>query len=262
MIIDAHAHIATWPTLKESEKMILVSMEKYAIGFSIISDCDCSEFPSLDKPSHSVNSLLGLRHVISFVKKDPSRLGAAFWIRPVKEKVTPEMKEYIKKNREYIYALKFHPFESQMKISDKRLLPYLELAREFSLPILVHTAKDEFSDIKMLANLANDNKDLNFIAAHLQLCSDNTDGLLALKKADNLYADTAWVPMKMAKKVLLTIGDNRIMFGSDNPIDGYDTLGNPMYEDYFHNKCKLPGRLYHNLMYRNAMEVYKIHIKI
>jgi hypothetical protein len=37
------------------------------------------------------------------------------------------------------------------------------------------------------------------------------------------------------------------MFGSDNPIDGLDTLGNPIYEAYLRNKVKLPGRLYHNL---------------
>ena len=48
------------------------------------------------------------------------------------------------------------------------------------------------------------------------------------------------------------------MFGSDNPIDGLDTLGNPLYEAYLRNKVKLPGRLYHNLMYRNAQKLFKI----
>ena len=55
--------------------------------------------------------------------------------------------------------------------------------------------------------------------------------------------------------------EKALMFGSDNPIDGLDTLGNPMYEAYLRNKVKLPGRLYHNLMYRNAQKLFKIPLK-
>jgi len=259
MIIDAHAHIGSWPSLRASEQAILESNKRYGISFSLVSDCDCSEFPSLHKyPVHQVNQLFGLKKTLQFVKSDPKHLGAAFWINPHNETITPELRELIKENRHYIYALKVHPFESHLRMTSPKMKPYLELAREFRLPLIVHTAKDRYSDVRFLALAARANPDLVFVAAHLQLCSDNLSAIAEMKVTPNLYADTAWVEMRKAKKVLTEIGENRIMFGTDNPIDGVDTLNNPMYQAYFRNKVKLPGHLYSNLMYRNATLLFKL----
>jgi predicted TIM-barrel fold metal-dependent hydrolase len=99
------------------------------------------------------------------------------------------------------------------------------------------------------------------VAAHCQLCSDNSAAFEVMKTTPNIYGDTAWVNMKFARKILTKIGPDRIMFGTDNPIDGVDTLGNPMYHDYFVNRLRLPAHVYHNLMARNAMKVFGIHLK-
>ena len=64
--------------------------------------------------------------------------------------------------------------------------------------------------------------------------------------------------MATAKKVLRHIGEKRILFGTDNPVDGAETLSNPMYQAYFHNKVKLPSRQFHDLMARNAIDVYRL----
>jgi len=259
MIIDAHAHIGSWPSLKASEKAIIESNKRFGVSFSLVSDCDCWEYPSLHKyPTHQVTQAFGLKKTLQFVKSDPKHLGAACWVNPHSETVTPELHDLIKENRRYVYALKIHPFESHIRMTSPKIKPYLQLAREFGLPILVHTAKDRYSDVRFLALVARGNPDLVFVAAHLQLCSDNLSAIEEMKATPNLYADTAWVEMKKAKKVLTEIGENRIMFGTDNPIDGVDTLKNPMYQAYFRNKAKLPGHLYSNLMYRNAALLYKL----
>jgi hypothetical protein len=261
MIVDSHAHIATWPTIRESEGMILESQKRYGVAFSLVSDCDCSEYPSITKWGlHKVDQIAGLKTVLKFVKENPRKLGALIWINPHKEILKPELLTLIEKNRHLIYGLKLHPFESRLKITSPKMVPYLELARKYSLPILVHTAEDRYSDVTLLGEVAARYPDLTFIAAHLQLvCTDNhRSALQVLKAHPNVYGDTAWVEMKTAKKVLETIGENRVMFGTDNPIDGIDTLNNPMYQAYFKNKVKLPGRLYHNLMSRNAIQVYQL----
>lgn len=262
MIIDAHAHIAHWPTVSSCEKMILLSQEKYKIGYSLISDCDCSEYPSVDKYGiHQISQLAGIKECVRFVKKHPDRLGALVWINPHNETVTPELLRYIHENRASIFGLKFHPFESHLRITSPKLKPYLELMRQEHFPMLVHTAQDKYSDVFYLGLVAAENPDLSFVAAHMQLCSDNHSALQVLKDHPNVYGDTAWVNIKIAKKVLTEIGDNRILFGTDNPIDGIDTLNNPMYEAYLRNKVKLPGKLYHNLMYRNASQLFNIPVK-
>jgi predicted TIM-barrel fold metal-dependent hydrolase len=262
MIIDAHAHIAHWPSIKASEDEILESQEKYKVAFSLVSDCDCSEYPSVTKYGlFRVSQLEGLRQTLKFVKAHPERLGAMVWINPHNETVTPALKKCIEENRKYIFALKFHPFESHLRVTSPKLEPYFELMREFNLPMLVHTAQDKYSDVYFLGLVAGKNPDLKFVAAHMQLLSDNRSALSVLKAHENVYGDTAWVDMKIAKKVLLDIGEDKIMFGTDNPIDGVDTLNNPMYQSYYKNKAKLPGKLYHNLMYRNAINLYKLPVK-
>jgi uncharacterized protein len=258
-IIDAHVHIASWPTIKKTEDYILSSMKKYGVSFSLISNCDGAEFPSVGKRlATPKDTLTCLKEVIAFVKKHPDETGALVWIRPRKEKLAQDLVDYIRSQRQYIYGIKFHPYESHLRIDTREMMPWINLARELGVPMLVHTAADKYSDVAFLKTVADFNPDVVFIAAHLQLCSDNKAAYEAMKTTPNLYADTAWVNMKMAKKVLEHIGEERIMFGTDNPIDGEDTLANPIYHDYFSNKLRLPAHLYHNLMARNAAKVYGI----
>ena len=85
-IIDAHAHILSKPTLKQSKEEILLSMKKYGIAFSLISNCDAAEFSSgATEKVKNTTTLKCLNQVLTFVKKNPKKLGAAIWIRPVKE---------------------------------------------------------------------------------------------------------------------------------------------------------------------------------
>ena len=259
-IIDAHAHIYSKPTLKQSEDEIIASMRKYKISFSLISNCDAAEYSSgVAEKVKNTTTLKCLNQVLTFVRRNPKKLGAAVWIRPVKEKgPSAELKQCVKENRSLIYALKFHPFCEQTPISSPLLEPWLKWAEEEGFPIIVHTAEDEWSDIAHLVEVALKHPNLRFVAAHLQLCSDNSKGIEAIKSTPNIYGDTAWVPIKVAAKVLRQIGDDRIMFGTDNPIDGVDTLANPMYQDYFSNRSRLNKIAYKKLMRDNAISFFSL----
>lgn len=231
-------------------------MKKYHISYSLVSNCDAAERTSVGRLVNK-DTLKALKETVSFVKKDPEHLGALVWFRG-REKITPELLDYIEKNKKYIHGLKFHPWCAKLKINAKTVRPWIELARKLDYPILVHTATDCWSDIKYLKLVADEYKDVKFVAAHMQLMSDNKAALKVLKTTPNVYADTAWVDMKIAAKVMKTIGEDRIMFGTDNPIDGLDTLNNPMYEDYFTNKAKLSPRQMKKLMADNAISLYRL----
>lgn len=261
MIIDTHAHIASWPTLKEAKKNLLYSMKKYGISYSLISNCDCSEFPSLEDryPIRKISQEEGLKECLLFAKKHPDKIGVLVWINPHKEVLNDEFKKLIEENLSLIHGFKFHPFESQMKITNKKLIPYLNYIKELGMPLLVHTALDKYSSIEELGKIAKKYPSISFIAAHLQLCDENKETALAvLKENPNIFADTAWVSLKDSKKVLREIGINKICFGTDNPIDGKDTLANPMYEEYFQNSLKLKKKEIDHLLYLNGANLYKI----
>ncbi len=261
MIIDTHAHLASWPTTTKCRNNILLSMKKYGIGYSLISHCDCSEFPSLDDryPVRKISQIQGLRECLNFAKKHPSKIGVLVWINPNKEKLDDKFKKLIEDNLSYIHGFKFHPWESQMKIGDKRLIPYLDYISSLNMPLLVHTAADKYSSIKELGKVAKKYPNIKFIAAHLELCTDDKDYAIdIMKKNPNIFCDTAWVKMKDAKRVIKQVGIDRICFGTDNPIDGKDTLANEMYDDYLNDSPLLNNEQKEHLLFLNALKIYNI----
>ena len=145
-------------------------------------------------------------------------------------------------------------------MSDEIIKPYIQIARKYKLPILVHTAQDEYSDISFLEKVAKKNKDINFIAAHLNLLSDNQKAVEILERNSNIYGDTAWVDIKIIKQLKEKKLLHKIMFGSDNPVDGFDTLNNKMYQEYYKNSINLSSKEYNNLMFDNAKRIYKLNV--
>ncbi len=261
-IIDAHEHILLIKGIEESKNMILYSLKKYNIDYALIS-FDGTEYKDKEKRYDLVDSITGTNIALDFSKKNEDLIGILIWIRPHKEKDLPikELENIIINNRKYIYGLKFHPYCSRLKVTSKLLVPYFELARKYDLPILVHTASDKYSSIKDLKKVALKYKDLTFIAAHLELISDNKEAIEILKEIDNIYGDTAWVDPKKYRLIKNKHLENKIMFGTDNPIDGKDTLNHPWYKKYLHRKFKINDEDYEKLMYLNAKKIYKIDLK-
>ncbi|MDY6429768.1 MAG: amidohydrolase family protein [Bacilli bacterium] len=259
-IIDTHVHFSSYPNIKDNYKALLNISKKYNIDFSLISSVDVASYPNEGMPDYKKTTLEGALDILPLVKKYPKKFGLAIWFAPTREVPTLELIDFIRKNRKYIYALKFHPFMERLEISNKLLGPWLILARQEKLPVLVHTAADIYSDIKNVEIAAKDHPKVVFIAAHCQLMGDNMDSYDIIKNNPNIYADTAWVPASFAEKVIKEISPDKLMFGSDSPVDGVDTLGNKMYKPYFEHSLNITDDEYQKLMYLNAKEVYKIKI--
>lgn len=255
-IIDAHTHLGYWPTLNTSLNTLLTSMKNHNIDFSIVS-FDGSEFKEPNRFNKLIPQLSASKKLLSIVKENKSLL-PLIWIRPHTEKNSQELEVFLEKHRDFFYGLKFHPYTSRLRISDPRLAPYLNIARKFNYPILVHTALDKYSQIKYLCEVCSLYKDINFIAAHAILESDHLETIELLKKYSNLYIDTAWVNISFIKNLKEENLMDRVLFGTDNPIDGDKTLNEEIYFDYFKNKIRLNKIDYEKLMYLNAIKVYKM----
>lgn len=259
MIVDSHVHIASWPTLKQCQRDVLTSMKKYHIDFSLISNCNAAEYPGKKgEVKYLVSQVEALKQAIPFVRRHKEKMGLLVWIRPHHETISKEFLDLIEKNRDIIYGLKFHPFCSKLRITSPKMDPYFQLMEHYDLPMLVHTAKDKYSDVFYLGLVSDHHPNLKFIAAHMQLMGDNNQALAVLKNHPNLYGDTAWVKMSFVKQCIEELGPNRIMFGTDNPIDGKDTLSNPIYQDYFENNESLKKSDLEKLLYKNAKKLFKL----
>ena len=260
MKIDSHAHIGRIFVYNLSYKRVLLSMEKYGVDFSLVSSFESIENDSRGKPVPWIlqkrqNRVL-IRTVKS-VKKAPDRLGALIWLKIRQE--TPNKRTYrlIEKYRRYIYGIKLHPYRSRTAPDDPRMQPVYELARHFGLPVVSHTGDCEEGDSRHLYNAAKANPDINFVAVHMDIDTDSKNVIGFIKELPNLYGDTTWVPYDNVLNAVRTCGSEKILFGSDNPMDGKDTL---QYSKKFFVDLKedISEEDYENIMHKNAERLFGI----
>ncbi len=266
MIIDTHVHIGKILNFNMRKKDVMYSMERYGISYSIVSDCRATEFDHQQRPLPrflQTAQLECIRGAVDFAKQYPERIGAALWLRPYHENVSQELYDYIKENRQFIKALKFHPFHSTVPFDGEKMEQYMELAQHFDLPVVTHTGGSDAASCRRVYFMAKRHPDIKFVMVHMGLGTDNNEAIYLIGKLDNLYGDTTWVPMESTLRFINKNGPDKLMFGSDSPIDGKDTYwfnryGQPsMYRKYFGElRYKISPEVYDKLMCRNARRVF------
>lgn len=268
-IIDTHTHIGGENAgFCMTEAMVLEMMKKYHIDYAIVSNGDAAEMDhhqQLLPEKVQVTQEDALKRTLDFAKKNPEHIGIAVWVKPYLQGLTNELKELICDNLEFIKAIKLHPFHSNVSPVDEQMLPYLQFASEYRLPVVSHTGGCEAASPIHLYEAARQFPEIPFVMVHMGLGTDNQEALDLLGKQDNLYGDTTWVPIQTTMEAIHRYGSKKMLFGSDAPIDGVNTyLCNPkgersLYQDYFHVlPQKISSEAYEDLMWRNAKEMFEI----
>ena len=268
MIIDTHVHIGHMIGFNMKEKDVLYSMEKYGVDFSLVSNIEGAEF---SRKGHKVPRIFQksqnriLRKTIDFARGNPDKIGVLAWVKLYSEQPDEEFENLIKNNRKIIYGLKLHPFHSLTAPDDEKAEPYYELAEKYNLAVVSHTGGCEQARSIHLYNAAKKHPDINFVMVHMDLGTDNKEALDLLGELPNLYGDTSWVPLKTTLEAVKRHGSEKMLFGSDNPIDGRDTYQynkwgeRSLYQEYFNEFRTLVSQEdYDNIMYKNAEKVFGI----
>lgn len=268
-MIDTHVHVGGDEAgFEMNEEMVLTSMKKYNIDISIVSNGDSVEYGDgfTRVPEElQISQEETLARIIKFCRENPGKIYGAFWCKPNHEIITDKIEKMLEENRDIIVALKVHPTLSNLSFADEKMYPYLEMAQKYNLPVMVHTANDEVANPMRVYEMACRYPKLRFIMVHMGLGTDNQLAVELMEKAPNLYADTTWVPVETTLEVIRRFGSERVMFGSDNPIDGLDTYfrspsGEPsLYRQYFGPlKDMISQEDYENLMEKTARKVLGI----
>ncbi|OHD15484.1 MAG: hypothetical protein A2086_14825 [Spirochaetes bacterium GWD1_27_9] len=260
MIIDSHVHIGNTVFFETPEDILIKSMKKYKIDFGIVSSLDGCEYdpdlniidPKVSKSQYEVSL-----QTLQFVKKYPDMFKGLIWIKPDTESFTKDLENFMLSNKDYICGFKTHPYHSKLAITDKKYAKYLEFADKHNLPFEIHTAKDIYSKSEFVYEVAKDYKNINFIMVHLDLWTDNSNAINLLPKLPNLYGDTTWVSTESVLKAIKIAGSNKILFGSDSPIDGINTY--EKYQDLLKTlKKELSTDDYENVIFKNAKKIFNI----
>ncbi len=270
MIIDTHVHIGKILNFNMKKEEVLYSMEQYGIRYSIVSDIRAAEFDHHQKPLPfflQTPQIRCLQNTVDFAKKYPDKIGAALWMKPYHESADEKVYKLIEQNRQFIKALKFHPFHSKIPFDSDKMEEYLKLAEYFDLPVVTHTGGCDAASCKRVYEMARRHKGINFVMVHMGLGTDNSEAINLIGELPNLYGDTTWVPMEHTIQFIRKNGDEKIVFGSDNPIDGKDTYlhnktgDRSIYQAYFNElKDMIPLESYEKLMYKNAVRLFQLEL--
>ena len=268
MIIDSHTHIGILPPFNMTTEDLLYSMERYGIDFSLVSNIEAAEFdhmgnpvpPEWQKPQNEL-----LKVTLDAARSSNGRLGVLPWLKIRQELPDGEFIKLVKADRDLIYGFKLHPFHSRTAPDDERLEPVYRLAAELGLPVVSHTGGCEEAMSPHLYNAAKRHPEIDFVMVHMDLGTDNKTALELLGELPNLYGDTTWVPVHTTVEAIRRFGSKKMIFGTDNPIDGKDTLlhnktgDRSLYQQYFNELRELiPEEAYEDLMWRNAARVFSI----
>lgn len=266
MIIDTHVHIGGMLDFSMTEEDVLYAMETYGIDHCIVSSINATEFDhelKLIPAKYQHSQLECLNDVVSFAKKYPSRISAAVWVKPYGEKADYDLYKAINDNRKYIRAIKLHPYHSNTPFDGRETDQFIELAQHYGLPVVVHTGGSDAASCARVYNMAKRFPKTRFVMVHMGLGTDNREATELIAKQPNLYGDTTWVPIESTVRLIKTAGAEKIMFGSDMPIDGRDTYlhnrrgDRSLYQQYFNElKELITPQEYDCLMYKNAAEFF------
>jgi predicted TIM-barrel fold metal-dependent hydrolase len=270
-IIDSHTHIGNIQFVVGKnrvkslpEKDLIISLEKYRIDFAIVSCLEGAEFDSdfrLAPGKMQVSQKEGLERLTGFVAKNITRVRGIFWIKPYHEHLTDEIEKMVTDNRELICGLKIHPTLSNLKFTDKRFWPYLEMAVRLDLPVQVHTENDGRSDVKYVGKIASVFPDLKFIMVHMGMNSDNSEAISLIKNSPNLYGDTSIVKHENVLNAIKECGSDKVLFGTDSTVNGIDT-----YESYIPLIDKINDTFSEkeasNVLGLNCMTIFKLPVSL
>lgn len=266
MIIDTHTHIGRSLGFDMKKSDILYMMKEYNIDHCIVSNSECVTHDHEQKEipkQYLISQTDCTNKALRFARENMGRISIAVWVNPYEE-VAP-LENIIKDNLDIICAIKFHPYHSKCRFDSALIDKYIKLAQKYRLPVVTHTGNGECDDVQLVYNVAQNYPDVDFVMVHMGLGTDNNKAIKLIAKLPNLYGDTTWVSVESTLKFLEICGDEKIVFGSDAPIDGKDTyLHNgygqrSLYQAYFNEfKDMVSDSTYQKIMYKNAIRLFNL----
>lgn len=216
MIVDVHTHVGYTKYIGEklNAERVLKIMDETGVDKAVL------------LPALSAGKILEPYKMVEEVKKAPDRLVAFTAVNPKEKDAPDKLEEAVVKYG--ARGLKIHPTFQALPADDEVwVYPLMEKARELKIPVMFHSGEGPYALPWQIGLVAMDFPEVTVIMAHMGLNSISyTEGAIKMaKKAKNLVLETAGVVYdNPITKACQAIGGERIVFGSDAPIN------NPIHE--------------------------------
>lgn len=208
MIIDNHVHVGWYSDGYHSPLEIWNSLQQAGVDSAVVSSTStCAElYHNIKTEFYQLFSIAGRGNICPILWLTPDMLFKGW---PLKKLLKSKI-EWRGIKLHYIS----HPRWSQHPCMVEEAL---EIARSLgNVPVLLHTGEWENCHAGVFKPLVTANSDLNFVLAHGRPVEET---IHLMKAFSNVWTDTAFMPVEDIKRLKEVSLSERVMFGSDAPIN-------------------------------------------
>lgn len=206
-IIDSHSHIGGCNVfdINQEENALLEAMDKNGVDAAIV-----QPFPGAGDPVKIHDAIAALAEknkgrVFGMVNANPHMERSAY--RKEVERCLRDLK---------FVGIKFHTIGHAVSPISNDGGAVFELAREFKVPVMIHTGSGiPFASPSQAALRAMEYADVPVVLAHAGYGIYTQDAYVAAKVCPNIYLETSWCTPHGIKMLVTKLGPERVMYGSD-----------------------------------------------
>jgi len=228
VIIDGHIHVANEPDDAGFRAPVLNGNALLRLmegPFQIMGRprrVDRALIQPMISPTRAGDPLEHHKYVQEQVKMHPERLMGCFVANPLLDirRTTEVMRELV---RSHLFkAVKLHPTgHGYMPFKSRdRVDPILEEVAALGVPVIVHQGDPPFAHPSQMAPLIESFPVVTFILGHFgtQRLVLADEAIYVARQNKNVYLETGWGALPRIKEGIAAIGSERLVFGSDCPI--------------------------------------------
>jgi hypothetical protein len=209
LIIDGHIHAGYWsPQRFLGRGVSFEEMEQCLVRCGI----DGAILTSTDQRDNEA--------VIGFIG---GRTRRRYWFFPWVNPAHLDL-PYLISRRKAIHGIKLHPSCDRIQVTDPRVRPLLDFARDEGLPVMVHCGRwREMSGYELALEVAAEYRDVTFVLSHMggdtpELEMGTIDHIVSAG-LENVCLGTEGVREYWAvQRAVDEVGAEKVVFGSDFPL--------------------------------------------
>ena len=209
-VIDAHCHIGTSLVsgVEITEEQLLQTMVDNGIGTAMV----------MPQPHQGMEVAPVHDRIARFAEANPGVIYGMVNLSPRLEEgeYRAEVERCI---RGYGFrAIKLDPSVSALPISHARCEIVFAAAREYGVPVIIHTGMGVPNALPSLAiPPALRYPDVTIVLAHAGFAIFAAEAIVAAQVCPNVVLEPSWCASYQVAEMVRAIGAERVMFGSDHP---------------------------------------------
>jgi predicted TIM-barrel fold metal-dependent hydrolase len=209
-IIDAHCHIGTSLVsgVEISEEQLLATLTEHGIGTAMV----------MPQPHQGMEVAAIHDRIARFMGANPGIIHGMVNLSPrVAEGAYRAEAERCIRGHGF-RAIKLDPSVSALPINHARCEIVFATAREFGVPVIIHTGMGVPNALPSLAiPPALRYPDVTVVLAHAGFAIFAAEAIVAAQVCPNIVLEPSWCASYQVAEMVRAIGAGRVMFGSDHP---------------------------------------------